>query len=442
MEINKESKEKLHDTISGMYNNFTKSPNKKDPNYSTIGPGPERPLKKGDSISDILAKMLRFMTSEKVKEHKRERIDNSLNKKEQKFKSERTDELIEAVHKRDEPKKKEKSHGMGMIALLGAGVAGLLFSGKAEALMKESGLDKAFDLDKLKKGANEIKSIFDDFSLARISGFEGITQEDLRLSKGAVDPKQVYDYMISKGVDPVHAMGMLTNIMSESSFEPGALGDIENGKYTSGGLFQHHDERFEKMVKFVGEDWQKNWKKQIDFALSEAETKEYLGTKYSTTQESTVGFIEKFEKPKYTEKAARDRLGFISGLERRISDNVELGETGPLPDTSQLKIKSGESIAGGKINQGTIDVAKNIQASPVPGGLKHFGAINDEYHHHANPNSMHTKGLALDMSLEDPSKSAQAKVYIEKMIQSSGLSPSDFQVKNRSEEHTSELQSH
>jgi hypothetical protein len=68
--------------------------------------------------------------------------------------------------------------------------------------------------------------------------------------KNFVSSKEIYDYLKSKGISHNHAMGMLANIQAESSFNAGAIGD--NG--TSGGLFQHHAERFSGMVSFAGKD--------------------------------------------------------------------------------------------------------------------------------------------------------------------------------------------
>ena len=83
-----------------------------------------------------------------------------------------------------------------------------------------------------------------------------------------VSQKEIYNYLINKGLSHNHALGMLANIKAESSFDTGAVGD--GGK--SFGLFQHYDERRDALLKFIEEkyenkDWKTNWKAQIDFAL-------------------------------------------------------------------------------------------------------------------------------------------------------------------------------
>jgi hypothetical protein len=85
------------------------------------------------------------------------------------------------------------------------------------------------------------------------------------------DAKEYYDYLISKGADPNHAMGLVLNLARESGFRPGVQIIDVNG-LPSGGLFQWNGGRFNNMTKFVGPDWKTNWKKQLDYALQEKDT--------------------------------------------------------------------------------------------------------------------------------------------------------------------------
>jgi hypothetical protein len=111
--------------------------------------------------------------------------------------------------------------------------------------------------------------------------------------KGSVSPESVSSYLSSKGLDRSQVAGIMANIKHESGFRPGVLGD--NG--TSGGLFQHHAERFTAMRKAGGPDWQTNWKGQIDFALSEPAGKRYASIKFSNPEEATKWWTINFEIP-------------------------------------------------------------------------------------------------------------------------------------------------
>lgn len=185
------------------------------------------------------------------------------------------------------------------------------------------------------------------------------SQEEIRLSKESVNPKEVYDYLRSKGVDHEHAMGMLTNIMGESGFRPGVIGD--DG--TSGGLFQHHNERFAKMKSFAGPDWQKDWKKQVDFALTEKETKDYLSTSYGSGKEATVGFTKKFEKPKDADAAARERLKYTESLENRVKGESTTPNSNPT--TTQEQNTSSNTPVQKPTEQSVVKPEKTSEQKPA-----------------------------------------------------------------------------
>jgi hypothetical protein len=143
-------------------------------------------------------------------------------------------------------------------------------------------------------------------------------------SVNKVMSKEVYDYLKSKGLDDNHAIGMLANIQAESSFNAGAVGD--NG--TSGGLFQHHGSRFRAMVSAAGQDWQHNWKGQIDYALSEQDSKMFLGMNFKSPEEASAWFTSKWERPKDPSEATK-RLGFVEQFKKMFTGNDATVATAP-----------------------------------------------------------------------------------------------------------------
>ena len=132
-----------------------------------------------------------------------------------------------------------------------------------------------------------------------------------------VRAKEIYDYIRSKGVDHNHAVGIVNNMKYESKFDSGAIGD--GG--TSGGLFQHHASRFSSMKNYVGDGWQTNWKKQIDFAMTEGEMKSYLGKNYANASDASMGFTRTFEIPANTEQTAAYRAGTAEGYGTAMSSS-------------------------------------------------------------------------------------------------------------------------
>lgn len=164
-----------------------------------------------------------------------------------------------------------------------------------------------------------------------------------------VKAKEIYDYLRSKGVDHVHAVGMVNNIQHESAFN--SANDTGDGG-TSFGLFQHHLGRGARMKEVAGangQDWRTNWKGQIDYALSEPETKRYLATEYSSGSAASMGFTTIFERPANAESTAVQRLSTIKTIER-----LSEGPSTMMPEST------------GAANVAPIPTVGDVPASPPP----------------------------------------------------------------------------
>jgi len=111
--------------------------------------------------------------------------------------------------------------------------------------------------------------------------------------KGSVSPNDVKSYLNSKGLSKNHVAGIMANIKAESGFRPGVMGD--GG--TSGGLFQHHAERFKAMTAACGRNWATNWQGQVDFALSEPAGRQYVAMKFASPEAASKWFTINFERP-------------------------------------------------------------------------------------------------------------------------------------------------
>ena len=156
-----------------------------------------------------------------------------------------------------------------------------------------------------------------------------------------VSQKEIYDYLISKGLSPNHVLGMLANIKAESSFDSSAIGD--NG--TSGGLFQHHNERFTAMKEFAGEDWKTNWKGQIDYALTEKDTEKYKNQDFNNPQDASKWFTINWERPKNAVDSAEKRIKAIPEIEKSIVNyDVETTEEEKPVQYQQVMGPEGEMI--------------------------------------------------------------------------------------------------
>lgn len=184
-----------------------------------------------------------------------------------------------------------------------------------------------------------------DSSTANVATGEKVTN--------TVRAKEIYDYIRSKGVDHTHAVGIVNNMKYESNFNSGAIGD--HG--TSGGLFQHHASRFTAMKNYVGDGWQTNWKKQIDFAMTEGDMKSYLGKNYANARDASMGFTHEFERPANTSTTAAYRAGTADGY------------------ASAMEGRGGEP-AGGQTPGGHFEVTSSGHVVPRDKGM--FDPGNEE----------------------------------------------------------------
>lgn len=162
--------------------------------------------------------------------------------------------------------------------------------------------------------------------------------------------KEIYDYLIGKGLDHNQAIGMLSNVARETggTFDAGLVNENDAGDGPSGGLFQHHDSRrdgsrrFTQMKQFAGPNWKQNWKGQIDFALQESDGQRYLAQRYGSPEEATAAFYRKFERganessdlaksQKWLEKWAKE--GFGNPGQQQNNANRNLTPPAPAPQT-------------------------------------------------------------------------------------------------------------
>jgi hypothetical protein len=166
----------------------------------------------------------------------------------------------------------------------------------------------------------------------------------------------------------------------ESAFNSGAIGD--GG--TSGGLFQHHASRFTAMKNYVGDDWKTNWKKQIDFALTESDMKTYLGRNFANARDASMGFTSDFERPANTAQTAAYRAstadGYASAMEGRGGEpaggqtpggNYTLSTSGSIVPRDRSLYDSGNEEQCATLSKGfNPDIGRSSTWTVVPGQIK------------------------------------------------------------------------
>ena len=149
-------------------------------------------------------------------------------------------------------------------------------------------------------------------------------------SGGTVSPQEVYSYLKSKGMSDNQALGITANIKGESGFRIGISEDGGPGV----GLFQYSDnDRKPRFLKAVP-DYKKNWKGQIDYAINEDRSPEYLKKKFSSPEEAAYWWMDKWERPATENYAKRNKEhnDFIKSFKPGASKPAQ---TQPSPTTTK-----------------------------------------------------------------------------------------------------------
>jgi len=209
---------------------------------------------------------------------------------------------------------------------------------------------------------------------------------------------EIYQYLLSKGLDDTHALGLMANISRESGFRPGVE---EEGGGGGVGLFQYTNEpRKGNFLKAVP-NYKTNWKGQIDYALKEPGEPgpQWIAMKFSSPQEAADWFMRKWERP----------AEYIQNTE------------GPKIHAEYIK-----SLEKYRTKKGTLDFPKGVDLGTQSGSLSEAKSLAESmkvplYSHvrKDNPNSYHYDGRAMDFSNDGvgngtPEQLALAKEYVKR----------------------------
>jgi hypothetical protein len=127
----------------------------------------------------------------------------------------------------------------------------------------------------------------------------------------------IYNYLISKGMSDIHALGIMANIHRESGFRPGVSEQGGPGV----GLFQYSNEPRKGNFLRAVPNYASNWKGQIDYALTEKgePSQQYLNTKFSSSQQAADWWMRKWERPAeyiQNDKGPKIHAQYLASLQR------------------------------------------------------------------------------------------------------------------------------
>lgn len=237
--------------------------------------------------------------------------------------------------------------------------------------------------------------------------------------------KLMMKILMERGWSKAQAAGLAANVAAESGFKIDALGD--NGK--AYGIAQWHPDRQLNFKRVIGKDIRDSrFEEQVAFLHWEL-TNSGNGNGQNKKAGDLLRTIDDPAKAAaiVEQKFERSSLGLRGGVQpervnaargyfafsdedissaggtgsqiiEHAKDIVGMGDKNfkgvPLSD---LPIKSGEATAGGPAQEGTTDLARATMGA-FGDKIKAFTAFNDAYHQRKAPTSMHTKGLAFDLT--------------------------------------------
>ncbi len=268
------------------------------------------------------------------------------------------------------------------------------FTDSANKITEMLGLGKQFGASRQLGSGPGISSLFPGGSWQGLgSSLQGLgsslglgggnqTQSQGSNFTGTGRQQEIYNYLKSKGMSHNHAMGLMANIMRESSFKTdpgmGSSGEI--------GMFQWNPQagRSQPFAAAVP-DWKTNWKGQIDYALQEYTGPQYLRETFNSEQEAADYWMNEWEKPTDRVGGSKKHAEYlknapISGAAQPVAPQPVAPPQGtPAPATAspqppQQQGPPPPSTGGGAGNQSSSNVspkrstAKTASALPRTGG--------------------------------------------------------------------------
>ncbi|MBF0255559.1 MAG: hypothetical protein HQL47_03680 [Gammaproteobacteria bacterium] len=178
---------------------------------------------------------------------------------------------------------------------------------------------------------------------------------------GSVDPREFYQYVTSKGVPHAHALGMMANIEHESGWDAGINEQqpVVPGSRGGYGLFQHTGPRRTGLEGYAAKQGTpvSDWRVQVDYALSEPDTKSYLAQNFGDGTEAGNWFLNNWERPKAEHRPAR-----MKAMPTKVSHYGGL-VSGEMPEITAPTPAQGLARAPARAKDLGPQVAENYQPS-------------------------------------------------------------------------------
>lgn len=208
-------------------------------------------------------------------------------------------------------------------------------------------------------------------SPSKSNGFNA-TGAEMALPKGkSISAKSAVDYLVSKGLSPAQAAGVVGNLVQESKLDSGAQNKAE-GSY---GLAQWRGSRLQDLAQFAsskGKDIS-DVNTQLDFIMHEMSNKESKAGAMlrasNTAEEAAFNFGKYYERPKNVEQS---RMAYAnSALKEYGTGNTSNVATNPASDVNSFRaeLKTSLNTNGFNLNSFSSELSnaqrKSGQSAPV-----------------------------------------------------------------------------
>lgn len=170
--------------------------------------------------------------------------------------------------------------------------------------------------------------------------------------------------------------------------------------------------------KYIDANMAAGWSREKAEAAADYRDNAGIGYKEKLTQQElqiiNLGF--KVQQQNKVREESEKKIAEVK--QKQVESQKKMNELVGASALSGLRIKSGESVAGGKVRAYTADFAQLSQQA-LGSSLNRFTAFNDSYH--KGTNSKHATGNAFDFTVKNAKEASQAVKTLNEMAQRYGF---------------------
>jgi len=170
--------------------------------------------------------------------------------------------------------------------------------------------------------------------------------------------------------------------------------------------------------KYIEQNIAAGWSREKAEAAADYRDDAGIGYAKKLTQQELKTVELGFKIQQQTKAREESEKKIAEVKQKQVESQKKMNELVGASALSGLRIKSGESVAGGKVRAYTADFAQLYQQA-LGSSLNRFTAFNDSYH--KGTNSKHATGNAFDFTVKNAKEASQAVKTLNEMAQRYGF---------------------